>query len=117
MKKDPVIEKLEEHDAHFENIEEKLDGQGKRLDKLTEKMIQHDVRLERVEHTVDEIKRDMATKDQVNQLITMVGQYLGDVKRLDQERVVMAGSIARIHDKDSDQDSEIIRIKTHVGMR
>ncbi len=66
-----------------------------------------------------EVKADLqktATKEQAEQLIQLVTEYLIDVKRLDQERVVMAGSIARIHDKDREQDAEIDAIKTHVGL-
>lgn len=86
-------------------------------DPVIEKLKEHDQKLAEISQDLVRIKETIATKDQVEELVTLVGNFLGTIDRLDDERTVHAESIRRLHDRDETQQVDIDRVKTHVGIQ
>ena len=110
------MKKLEEHDEQLELIAQTVTGHTDRLDSIdetlkdhSETLKDHSGRLDRIEilvtdHTdrLDRIEENMATKEDVSNIMTTLDDLVGYAKKKDQELTMMAHGMKKMRD-DIDQ--------------
>ena len=133
MKKDPVYQKLLEHDKHFKAHDKKFDQIDKRFDavdkrfdtvelrldhndevhkKLIKKLFDHDDEFVRVHDEIRDLRNDMNTRS--DEMLTIL-------KRLDEERIASYSRFDRIEKEQNihkiklaEHDKSIITLKTKL---
>lgn len=125
-----VIKKLEEHDKKFEQIDQRFEQVGKRFDQVdsqidlvAQKVLEHDERLDRitsvvVEHTerLDRIERNMATKDDINNITNTLDKLVKLTERKDQELTVVAHDMKNFDNRITAVEQDVKIMKPLLGI-
>lgn len=89
--------KFEEHDQRFDLLAAKLLEHDEKFDRVFNKLVDHDVRLERIE-------QNMATKEDMNNIVNSIDKFVGLHTKHDQEMVFMGARVSR-----NEQDIKLIK--------
>lgn len=96
MNEQKILKKLEEHDERFT----RLDGFEKKAVKM---LLDHDERLTRIEE-------NMATKEDIHGIMSVLDTQTVILKRLDEERVFSNSRIRRLEDRVDDHDMQLEKL-------
>ena len=111
MEKDKIAKELSVHTEKLDSLEEVAAVHTEKLETL--KDIASELAKRSLDHEKDikEIKENMFTKQDANQLFVILDKHSAILERLDQERI-SANEILKRHDKRLDShDTEIGKIK------
>jgi len=92
---DVIDRKLDEHDKRFNDHDEKFN-------RVFNKLLDHDQQLQ-------DIRENMATKQELNKVINTLDKFVGLYVKTDQEQVFMGQRIARV-------ESDVEKIKTAANV-
>ena len=114
---------LEKNDKRFDLIDRKLEQHDKRFDLIDRKLEQHDKRFEDHDEKFNRgfnrsldheeymkwIKEEMATKEDMRQVINTLDGLVGLYKKTDQEQIFMGQRVSRV-------ENDVEKIKTVVKL-
>ena len=106
---DLIDRKLEQHDKRFDLIDRKLEQHDKRFDNHDEKFNQGFNQLLDHEEYMKWIKEEMATKEDMRQVIGTLDSLIGLYKKTDQEQIFMGQRVSRV-------ENDVEKIKTVVKL-
>jgi len=122
--KDQIIIKLEKYDQQLENIaktvtdnQEKLENHDKRFDSMDNRLDTVAIKVVDIQEQVNDIKKTMATKQDISNISNTLDVIVGLVKKTDEEQIFMGVRVKRIEGETEKNTKDIQKIKPLVGLK
>lgn len=106
---DRIFKKLDEHDKRFDRIFKKLDNHDKTFDRIINKLLKHD-------DDIADIRKNMATKTDIRQIMNTLDTLVGLYKKKDLELTMITHGTRRLDDRVVILEKDMTRVKPLVGL-
>lgn len=100
---------VKDHVERFNNIDQKITTIGQKLEEHDQKFVRVFNKLLGHDQQLQDIRENMATKQELDKVINTLDKFVGLYVKTDQEQVFMGQRIARV-------ESDVEKIKTAVNL-
>jgi hypothetical protein len=92
MRLDKIDLRLDEHDRRFDAHDKRFDEHDRRFDAIAATLLRHEEKIQNIEN-------NMATKQDIGKIMTVLDGIVIIVKRLDEDRFITHHRLNRIEEK------------------